>query len=256
MEDQCFAFMSHSARDLERRSATEQRSVQLGVRRVFSLALKASLSFTLLLSFLGPSYSYVFLRFVYGREWADHSSASILLSAYFVYLVAMSVNGICEATFNGTLGGPEFQRYGKFTLLLSLVYLSLSAFLSRWLGPVGLIVANALNMIIRVSYCLRQLSRSGFVDLTNFSQIRPKKWSLATLIMGSLMSSVSGHKLAVALTSSYTSLKTQLCWGVIHLLVGGCSVIIYAICIWVTDSKFVEDVRRIVSPRTRSSSGS
>ena len=108
----------------------------------------------------GPAYSWLLLRLLYGSAWSD-SEAPTLLGAYCAHVCAMSINGVAEAFVTATASASELARLSRAMVGFALVYLLLAAGGLHVGGSVGLVIANCLNMAVRIAYALSYVRRSA-----------------------------------------------------------------------------------------------
>lgn len=98
------------------------------------------------------------LRLLLGRseKWA-RSSVFAVFPQYVLYLPFMAFNGILEAFFSSASTQTEISRFSIFMSILSVSVLALLFVLVEklQLGLAGVIIANMVNMALRVAYCLR-----------------------------------------------------------------------------------------------------
>ncbi|KAJ8752992.1 hypothetical protein K2173_008727 [Erythroxylum novogranatense] len=114
-------------------------------------ALKLVLLIGLVFMAFGPSYSYSLVRILYGQKWSD-GEAPIALRYYCLYIIVLAMNGTSEAFLHAVANEHQLKRSNDSLLLFSMVYVVLNVLLIRSAGAVGLILANSLNMILRITY--------------------------------------------------------------------------------------------------------
>ncbi|KAG8377986.1 hypothetical protein BUALT_Bualt08G0090800 [Buddleja alternifolia] len=114
-------------------------------------ALKLVLLIGLVVIAFGPSYSYSLIRLLYGQKWSD-GEASTALRYYCLYVIVLAMNGTSEAFLHAVATENELKRSNNSLLVFSLIYLILNVLLIRSAGAIGLILANSLNMILRIIY--------------------------------------------------------------------------------------------------------
>ncbi|XBW36125.1 hypothetical protein QEN19_001702 [Hanseniaspora menglaensis] len=109
---------------------------------------------SILILIFGPINSSYLLRFLIGSKW---SSTTILetIRTYCCYLPLLSLNGILEAFFQSVANGDEILRQSYMMMLLSGVFLTnCYVFIKIFkLSLEGLILANGVNMALRILYC-------------------------------------------------------------------------------------------------------
>ncbi|XP_050887043.1 uncharacterized protein LOC127092239 isoform X2 [Lathyrus oleraceus] len=99
----------------------------------------------------GPSYSYSLIRLLYGKKWSD-GEASIVLRYYCFYVIVLAMNGTSEAFMHAVATESQLKRSNDSLLVFSLISVVLNVLLIRLYGSVGLIMANSLNMTLRILY--------------------------------------------------------------------------------------------------------
>ncbi|GMP24023.1 hypothetical protein CsSME_00001428 [Camellia sinensis var. sinensis] len=151
-------------------------------------ALKLVLLIGLVVMAFGPSYSYSLIRLLYGQKWSD-GEASTALQYYCLYVITLAMNGTSEAFLHAVATENQIKRSNDSLLVFSLIYLVMNVVLIRSAGAVGLIVANSLNMILRIIYSAVFI-KHYFKDSASFSfrSCLPSGWmvllfsSITTLI--------------------------------------------------------------------------
>ena len=115
------------------------------------------LNLSLLIGIAGYSNAAYFLLILLGGKASKWASTGIfdIFPQYIVYIPFLAFNGILEAFFNSVADGSDIRRFSIFMSFLTIIVLcSLYAFIAHFeLGLSGLILANALNMTLRIGYC-------------------------------------------------------------------------------------------------------
>ncbi|RZB73588.1 Protein RFT1-like isoform B [Glycine soja] len=114
-------------------------------------SLKLVLLIGLVFMAFGPSYSYSLIRLLYGEKWSD-GEASTALRCYCFYVIVLAMNGTSEAFMHAVATESQLKRSNDSLLVFSLIYIVLNVLLIRSAGAVGLIMANSLNMTLRILY--------------------------------------------------------------------------------------------------------
>jgi oligosaccharide translocation protein RFT1 len=104
-----------------------------------------------------PSASYL-LRVVLGArsaEWLRATNLFAVFPQYVLYIPLLAFNGVLEAFFSSVATPREIAAHSRFMFALTLAYLATMYFLVAHCqrGLLGLIVANAINMALRILYC-------------------------------------------------------------------------------------------------------
>ncbi|XP_024991323.1 protein RFT1 homolog isoform X2 [Cynara cardunculus var. scolymus] len=177
------------ARSASGEGMQKSRKLQTSLRDALKLVMLIGLVFMA----FGPSYSYSLIRLLYGRKWSD-GEASVALRYYCLYVVVLAVNGTSEAFLHAVATEDQLKRSNNSLVLFSFVYIVLNILLIRSAGAVGLIFANALNMVFRIIYSAIFI-RNYFQDSSSFSfhSCLPAGWtillfsSIATLVSEKLI---------------------------------------------------------------------
>ncbi|KAM0998944.1 hypothetical protein FF1_005713 [Malus domestica] len=114
-------------------------------------ALKLVLLIGLVFMAFGPSYSYSLIRLLYGRNWSD-GEASSALRYYCFYIIVLAMNGTSEAFLHAVAKEKQLVQSNLSSFLFAFIHIVLNILLINSAGAVGLILANSLNMILRIIY--------------------------------------------------------------------------------------------------------
>lgn len=112
---------------------------------------------SILIGIAGYTNSAVLLKILLGGKASKWSQTGIfdLFPQYVLYIPFLAFNGILEAFFNSVANGRDIKRFSLFMSFLTLVVLlSLYIFIAYFgLGLSGLVLANTVNMLLRIIYC-------------------------------------------------------------------------------------------------------
>ncbi|XP_061418992.1 protein RFT1 homolog [Lethenteron reissneri] len=152
IEDSFYVFF---ARSLSRgKIAMEQNEDDIAiVAKVLQSLLKLVLLIGVTVLTFGFSYSYLALD-LYGGSLLSSSGGPVLLRWYSAYVLFLALNGITECFVFAAMKQSEVDRYNMKLLVLSVVFLVLSYALTRAFGSVGFVLANCLNMALRLASSL------------------------------------------------------------------------------------------------------
>lgn len=101
---------------------------------------------------------YVMLHLLSSR-WRG-SAVETCFSHYMLYLPFMAFNGVLEAFFTSAAAPADINRFSLFMLALSVAVALALVPLVKTFGLDGIIMANALNMSLRIIYCCVFLSKT------------------------------------------------------------------------------------------------
>ncbi|CAN1180470.1 Protein RFT1 homolog [Linum perenne] len=182
----------------------------------------------------GPSYSYSLIRLLYGQKWSD-GEASVALQYYCLYVIVLAMNGTSEAFLHAVATENQIKRSNDSLLLFSIIYVVLNVLLIRSAGAVGLILANSLNMTMRIIYSAVFI-KNYFKDSSafSFSNCMPSGWPVL-LISG-----------IVTLISERVFLDHDNFWSTfsIHFSVGVACFCVSSIVIYRRERSFVNKIIR------------
>ncbi|KAJ6712233.1 ENDOPLASMIC RETICULUM MULTISPAN TRANSMEMBRANE PROTEIN-RELATED [Salix purpurea] len=148
------------------------------LRSCLSEALKLVFLIGAVFMSFGPSYSYSLIRMLYGRKWSD-GEASTALQYYCLYVILLAMNGTSEAFLHAVATESQLKRSNDSLLVFSLIYVVMNVLLIKSGGAVGLILANSLNMILRILYSAVFI-KHYFQDSSAFSfaSCLPSGWTV------------------------------------------------------------------------------
>ncbi|KAI3881946.1 hypothetical protein MKX03_029548 [Papaver bracteatum] len=148
------------------------------------------------------NYYYVLIRVLYGSKWSD-GEASTVLRYYCIYIIVLAMNGTSEAFLHAVASEDQLKRSNDSLVIFSGIYLVLNIVLIRSAGAVGLILANSLNMILRISYSAIFIKRYFQDSLSEFSfrQCLPSGWIV--LLLSSFVTQISERTMLIHLSVGF-----------------------------------------------------
>ena len=151
------------SRDLS--TAAKGDDIQLSF--LFDTLFKTMTLFGLLFACFGSQYTHMLLRILYGETWSETSAPSTL-SWYCVYVLFMALNGITEAFVHGIADQSTLLKFNAWLMLCSIGYLTAAKGLLHW-GAIGLVLANCINMLLRIIFGARFILSQPSLKTTSFS---------------------------------------------------------------------------------------
>ncbi|XP_068202157.1 man(5)GlcNAc(2)-PP-dolichol translocation protein RFT1 isoform X2 [Palaemon carinicauda] len=127
------------------------------VSRFFLSLLSNLILVSLLIITFGWSYSRALLQ-LYGGSQLSDDDGTLLMRAQCFYVAFLAVNGITEAYTFAVMDDVELSRYNQMLIFFSFVYLGCAVFFTWCFGAVGFILANSINMGLRINHSLRFIS--------------------------------------------------------------------------------------------------
>ena len=111
----------------------------------------SSLRTGLIIAVFGFSYSHLLLR-LYGGSALTDGSGPLLLRAHCLCIWFLAINGVTEAYVLAAMTSEQLDTYNRLMVVLSITFLSSAWLLSSLLGSVGFILANIINMSLRIMH--------------------------------------------------------------------------------------------------------
>ncbi|CAM0957342.1 unnamed protein product [Alopecurus aequalis] len=139
-------------------------------------ALKLIMLIGLVVISFGPSYSYTLLNLLYGGRYSD-GEATTVLRYYCVYIICLAMNGTSEAFLHSVANENQLKQSNDMLLLFSAIYIVLNVVFIKSAGAVGLIAANSVNMLLRITYSavfIKEYFKGSF----SFSRCLPVGWGV------------------------------------------------------------------------------
>lgn len=166
----------------------------------------------------GPSYSYALIRLLYGQKWSD-GEAPTALRYYCLYIIVLAMNGTSEAFLHAVANESQLKKSNDSLLLFSLIYVMLNFLLIRSSGVVGLIFANSINMILRITYSA--IFIKGYFKNSSFSfnSCMPSGWMF--LLFSGVLTLVS-ERLFMDQQNFWSTFSLHFSIGLVCFLVSLC----------------------------------
>jgi oligosaccharide translocation protein RFT1 len=127
----------------------ERRTIVLNALKFYNYLLR----FVLVLSFLVIAFGIPYSRFIlnlYGGSNLIDGPGVLLLQLYCIYILFLAVNGITEAFSQATMSIKELENYKNLISIFACIYLGIFYILIKFIGIYGIILANCLNMLLRI----------------------------------------------------------------------------------------------------------
>eukprot|EP01135_Chromosphaera_perkinsii_P003464 Nk52_evm2s244 gene=Nk52_evmTU2s244 len=198
LEESYYVFFARVLpRDRQEQTAKDT-NVPLAFLTFSSLLKFVSFVGILILSF-GPNYASCALH-LYGGEKLSTMGAPYILQWYCVYVFIIAINGTTEALVFAAADNGYISYFNRIMVVFSAVFLAASYYLTRVFGSVGFIMANCINMLIRIVHSLafihryhsRQSSERGSNTIPHpIVASLPHPMVLATLLISFLVTRVS-----------------------------------------------------------------
>uniref|UniRef100_A0A1A8A4S5 Protein RFT1 homolog n=2 Tax=Nothobranchius furzeri TaxID=105023 RepID=A0A1A8A4S5_NOTFU len=174
---------------------------------------------------------------------AEFFKGPSLLRCYSCYVLLLAVNGVTECFVFAAMSQEEVDKYNLVMLALSVSFLVLSYLLTWWAGGVGFILANCLNMGLRILHSCLYIHR--YFELSRWKPLR-----------GLLPSPLVVVSLCVAAAVTAVSEALLCCdrgWllRVVHVGVGGVCLLLVIAAVLFTETQLIQFVKTQLLPRYR-----
>lgn len=163
-------------------NAARHSRLQQHLQLLKSLCRSISLLGTIAAAF-GPAYSQLVLSILYGPKWSE-SGAPRALAFYSGYIALLAVNGTLEAFVHGVSDQRGLHQANTVLAAMSVIHIILGVVGVKFGGAIGLLLADAINMFLRIVYCLR-VATKYFAPVGGFQipALFPSWKTLLSLVM-------------------------------------------------------------------------
>lgn len=87
---------------------------------------------------------------MYGGEKFTTDLPVLLMRSHCLAVLLLGVNGVTEGYMNATADSPTINKNNYVMIYESVAFLGASYLFTIWLGPVGFIYGNCVNMALRI----------------------------------------------------------------------------------------------------------
>lgn len=204
---------------------------------------------------------------IYGGDVVSTEPGPTLLRSYAVYIIFLAVNGVTECFMFAAMSAKQVADYNWWLMAFSAVFFAAAWGCTYMLGSVGFIVANCINMFVRIVQSYMFIGKYGKEDeeedeeeeeaageertaKANAAKVHPLQAALpSTAMFGAFAASF-----AVTMFS-----KSQLCCGegfgwnhkLLHMAVAVAMLGVCGAALWLTDRPFLVDLRNLFSGRKK-----
>lgn len=238
------SFYIFFAKVLERgRDVKSQKQDEVAIAaEVLECLLKLVLVIGLIITVFGYAYSYLALD-IYGGSLLSSGTGPSLLRCYSCYVLLLAVNGVTECFVFAAMSQMQVDKYNLVMLGLSISFLILSYMLTGWAGGIGFILANCLNMGLRILHSILFI-----YHYFQASQWRPLHGLLPSplLILALAVSAV-----VTALSEGFLCCDKGWLFRLVHVGVGGVCLLIVLVTVYFTETGLTQFIKTQLLPRYR-----
>ncbi|XP_040889161.1 protein RFT1 homolog isoform X2 [Toxotes jaculatrix] len=229
---------------LERgRDVKSQKQEEVAIAAdVLECLLKLVLVIGLIITVFGYAFSHLALD-IYGGSLLSSGAGPTLLRCYSCYVLLLAVNGVTECFVFAAMSQEEVDKYNLVMLALSVSFLFLSYMLTWWAGGVGFILANCLNMGLRILHSLLYIHR-----YFQFSQWKPLRGLLPSPLLLLALAVSAG---VTAASESVFCCDSGWLLRLVHIGVGAVCLLGVLVAVLLTETRLIQFVRTQLLPQYR-----
>lgn len=212
--------------------------------KVLSALLKSVTLIGLTILVYGYSYSFLALD-IYGGSALSASAGPMLLRWYSLYVLVIALNGVTECFVFAAISQKGLDRYNRIMLLFSVTFLAASWILTQMFGSVGFILANCLNMLLRIAHSVRFIWY--YFEQTSDHPLR------ALLLRPEIIFSFLLTFAVTYLSGSMFCCDQGVWKRVIHVVVGGACLLTNLLFVWFFEKDLIHFIRTQYSQQKQTS---
>ncbi|XP_076333542.1 man(5)GlcNAc(2)-PP-dolichol translocation protein RFT1 isoform X2 [Tachypleus tridentatus] len=179
----------------------------------------------------GQSYSDLLLL-MYGGISLGTGQGPFLLKWHCVYVVFLAVNGVTECFVFAVMRKGDIDKYNQKMVLVSLLFLLASFYLTKLFGSVGFILANCINMGARIGHSLFFIR--NYFKATRLVPLEGLVPNQAVVVMFCLVFLITQS------SKVFLYNEVGVIWWFLHILVGCCCLILLLTVIYMRERSLVE----------------
>lgn len=202
--------------------------------------MKLVLVIGLVITVFGYAYSHLALD-MYGGSLLSSGTGPSLLRCYSCYVLLLAINGVTECFVFAAMSQEEVDKYNFVMLALSLSFLSLSYALTWWAGAVGFILANCLNMGLRILHSLLYIH-----NYFRFSRWKPLRGLLPSPL---LLLALGVSAIVTVLSEGLFCCDKGWLLRLVHVSGGALCLLGVFVAVLATETQLVQFVRTQLLPR-------
>ena len=162
----------------------DQKTEIKNAKSFFEQLLKFVSLIGLFIFVYGQAYSKLALN-IYGGEKLSESTVTVnMLKLYCLYVFIISINGITESLLNATMSDAQLNKHNFRLISFSAIYLVFAFIFVKLFHIYGFILANCLNMLLRIVYNVKYIQNlfNGYSSNDNGVFIKDRNYSVSKII--------------------------------------------------------------------------
>eukprot|EP00051_Salpingoeca_urceolata_P029463 m.489991 g.489991 ORF g.489991 m.489991 type:complete len:551 (-) comp27332_c0_seq1:93-1745(-) len=225
---------------------TQRHADEMMALQTLQLLLKLVVYIACVICTFSQAYSYLLLQ-LYGGTILTGNGGPMLLRTFSVYLLFLAVNGVTECFAAAVMDKVQVDVHTKWMLGFSVVFLLAAGFFTSALGSVGFILANSLNMLVRII--------KSAVTIFWYVKERPEmhgRFSMANCLPRGPVVVAFALSLVVTLYSeSAFCCDTTLWRKLLHVGVGALCLFACLGTAWLCEKPFLNDLKQLWQGKRR-----
>lgn len=239
-------------------------------KRIFENLLKTVSLVGILVLVFGQSYAQLGLQIYGGDKLGKNFLYINMLRFHCVYLFLLAVNGVTESFYNATMSESQLNSHNYRLIKFSVIYLVNVLLLAKWLHIYGFVIANCLNMMLRIYYSIKHILKvfqgykylndsyrsSGSADDVHDANdsydiqkiLLPQNFVLFTLILSLLLTKFS-ENIYWHNTVSLDGFINQ--YTILHLIIGAFSGCLTLLVIYKKENQLSIFIKNFIKDRNK-----
>ncbi|KAI7886932.1 Rft-1-domain-containing protein [Lichtheimia hyalospora FSU 10163] len=212
---------------------------------VLLMTLRGHMLLGLLFTCFATNYTATLIDLLVGKEWSIHRNAPAVLSVYCMYVPIMGVNGVTEGFVQAVATKKDLSRLSYYMIGFSACFMVAGYIFMHVLdlGAIGLVLANMVNLSIRIAYSWNYIS-CYFGD--TIPQLRIRNWfpSKSTIVAFMVAWGITRWSEQIV---GWSTLQQK----AIHIGIGGlCALIVAGITVW-KEKSWIRDIKQLARSRKK-----
>ncbi|CAP22928.1 Protein CBG01700 [Caenorhabditis briggsae] len=154
---------------------------------------------------------------LYGGKLLSDNGGALLLSLYSGYILVTAINGITEGFAMASMDNYQIYSHGKFLFVTSALHLFINYVLCVYMNSAGFIVANIINMTVRIIYNWKTIRQYLGDRAPSFTTVLPT-FSTA-MFLGASLFATSFSYLIFATTPGLSHNLSHIAIGAVCLVI-------------------------------------
>ena len=138
---------------IDKQSVTNDKNVLIELSQLLSLVLESMSLFAIIFPVIGAFYTELLIKLFLGPKWYAQETVDTL-SSFCCYLYVLGINGISESFVHVVMSPSSIFSFNIALIVSWIVFVSAAIPLMNKYGTSGIVIANAIGMMVRASFNL------------------------------------------------------------------------------------------------------